>query len=111
MNIVVPGMHKKDRPMNKVSGEDSEGFTTVSYKKKPTSGIPSVNTVRHRRQPLIGVRNSASLPIVSKRERSKALFVSRFSPEVTVADVEKSLKEQLSLKSLVCTRLKTKFNA
>jgi hypothetical protein len=34
------------------------------------------------------VRNSASLPIVSKRERSKALFVSRFSPEVTAADVE-----------------------
>jgi hypothetical protein len=27
------------------------------------------------------------------------------------ADVEKFLKEQLSLKSLVCTRLKTKFNA
>jgi hypothetical protein len=57
------------------------------------------------------VRNSASLPIVSKRERSKALFVSRFSPEVMAADVEKSLKEQLSLKRLVCTRLKTKFNA
>jgi hypothetical protein len=33
------------------------------------------------------------------------------SPEVTAADVEKSLKEQLSLKRLVCTRLKTKFNA
>jgi hypothetical protein len=62
--IVVPGMHKKDRPMNKVSGEDSEGFTTVSYKKKPTAGTPSVNTVRNRRQPLIGLRNSASLPIV-----------------------------------------------
>jgi hypothetical protein len=97
--------------MNKASGEESEGFTTVTYKKKPTSGTPSVNTVRHRRQPLIGVRNSASLPIVSKRERSKALFVSRFSPEVTAADVEKSLKEQLSLKRLVCTRLKTEVNA
>jgi hypothetical protein len=90
---------------------DSEGFTTVSYKKKPIFGTPSVNTVRQSRQPLIGVRNSASLPIVSKRERSKALFVSRFSPEVTATDVEKSLKEQLSLKRLVCTRLKTKFNA
>jgi hypothetical protein len=60
----------------KVSGVDSEGFTTVSYKKKPTSGTPSVNTVRQRRQLLIGVRNSSSLPIVSKRERFKALFVS-----------------------------------
>jgi hypothetical protein len=76
----------------KVYGVDSEGFTTVSYKKKPTSEIPSVNTVRQRRQPLIGVRNSASLPIVSKRERSKALVVSRFSPEVTAAVIEKSLK-------------------
>jgi hypothetical protein len=28
--IVVPGMHKKDRLTNKVSGEDSEGFTSVS---------------------------------------------------------------------------------
>jgi hypothetical protein len=57
------------------------------------------------------VRNSASLPIVSKRERSKALFVSRFSTQGTAADVEKSLKGQLSLKKLVCTRFKTKFNA
>jgi hypothetical protein len=30
----------------KVSGVDSEGFTTVSYKNKPTAGMPSVNTVR-----------------------------------------------------------------
>jgi hypothetical protein len=97
--------------MNKVSGEDSEGFTTVSYKQKPTSGTPSVNTEIHQRQPLIGMRNSVSLPIVSKRERSKALFVSTFSPEVKAADVEKSLKERLSLKRIVCTRLKTKFNA
>ncbi|KDR17953.1 hypothetical protein L798_08171 [Zootermopsis nevadensis] len=98
----------------KVSGAESEDFITVSYKKKPTSVMPSVNTVntvRQRRQPLIGVRNSAALPIVCKRERSKALFVSRFSPGVSAADVEKSLKEQLSLKRLVCTRLKTKFDA
>jgi hypothetical protein len=46
-----------------------------------------------------------------KKERTKALFVSRFSPEVTTDDVQKSLKEQLSLKMLDCTRLKTKFNS
>ncbi|PNF20526.1 hypothetical protein B7P43_G05329, partial [Cryptotermes secundus] len=40
----------------------------------------------------------------------EAFFVSRFSPEVTADDVHKSLKEQLSLKNLVCTRLRTKFN-
>jgi hypothetical protein len=31
-------------------------------------------------------------------------------PDFVHDDVEKSLKEQLSLKKLVCTRLKTKFN-
>jgi hypothetical protein len=59
---------------------------------------------------LIGMTNSGSLPIITKTERCKALFVSRFSPEATGDDVEKFLKEQLRLKKLVCTRLKTKFN-
>jgi hypothetical protein len=40
-----------------------------------------------------------------------ALFVSRFSTEVTTFDVQKSLKEQLSFKNLVCTRLKPKINS
>jgi hypothetical protein len=31
--------------------------------------------------------------------------------EVTAEDVEKSLKEQLSFKRLVCTRLRTKYNS
>jgi predicted HicB family RNase H-like nuclease len=66
--------------------------------------------VKHRRQPLIGVRNSPLLPIISKQARYKALFVSRFSPEVSTDDVEKSLNEQLSLNMLVCTGLKTKLN-
>jgi hypothetical protein len=43
--------------------------------------------------------------------RSKSLFVSRFSPDVTAADVESSLQDQLQLTSLVCTRLKTKHNS
>jgi hypothetical protein len=51
------------------------------------------------------------LPVITKPERSEALFVSRFNPEVTVDDVHKSLKQQLRLKKLVCTRLKTKFNS
>jgi hypothetical protein len=91
---------------------DSDGFTMVSHKKKPFLAAPVATTVKNkqRRQPLIGVRNCVSLPVVSKRERSRALFVSRFSPEVTTVDIEESLKEQLSLKRLVCTRLKTKFN-
>jgi hypothetical protein len=88
---------------------DSDGFAPVSHKEKPTAA-PAVNTAKPRRQPLIGVRNSTSLPIVLKKERSKALFVSRFCPEVTADEVEKSVKEQLSIKKLACTRPKTKFN-
>jgi hypothetical protein len=48
---------------------------------------------------------------VQKRVRMKSLFVSRFSPEVTATDVEKSLKDQLQLASLACTRLKTRHNS
>jgi hypothetical protein len=66
---------------------DSDGFVPVTCKKKPTA-VPVVNTAKPRRQPLIGVRNSASLPTVLKKERTKALFVSRFCPVVTADDVE-----------------------
>jgi hypothetical protein len=52
------------------------------------------------------------LPVISKsHQKSKALFVSRFCPEVTADDVHKSLKEQLSLKKLVWTKIRTKFNS
>jgi hypothetical protein len=40
----------------------------------------------------------------------KSLYVSRFSPDVTAFDVEKSLNDQLQLASLACTRLKNKHN-
>jgi hypothetical protein len=104
---------------------DSDGFKTVSLKrerererereeeeeeKKTAPGASTVNTVKHCRQPLIGICNSPLLPIISKQARSKTLFVSRFCPGVSADDTEKSLEEQLSLKKLVCTRLKTKFN-
>ena len=41
----------------------------------------------------------------------KSLFVSRFSPDVISSDVESSLKDQLQLASLACSRLKTKYNS
>jgi hypothetical protein len=94
-----------------ISGAISDGFTTVTYKKKPAPATIPVNAIKLRRQPLTGVRNSANLQIVSRKERSKALFVSSFSPEVSASDIENSLKQQISLKMLVCTRLKTKFNS
>jgi hypothetical protein len=65
-------------------------------------GAHAVIPVKRRRHPLIGVRNSASLPISLKKERFKALFISRFSPEVTDGT--------LKTKMLVCLGLKTKFN-
>jgi hypothetical protein len=36
--------------------------------------------------------------------------VSLFSPDVTASDVEKSLKDQLQLASIACTRLETEHN-
>jgi hypothetical protein len=42
--------------------------------------------------------------------KTKAALVPRFSPDVTSAEIENSLKEQLLLKPLVCTRLETKFS-
>jgi hypothetical protein len=95
---------------------DADGFKTVSYRKKsvintPPAEISAVNKVKPRRQPLIAVSRSLSLPVISKPERSNSLFVSRFRPEVTADDVHKSLKEQLSLTMLVCTKLKTKLNS
>jgi hypothetical protein len=84
--------------------------------KKQRGSVGAVNNSennkigRKRRTPTYGVRNSSSLPVVSKRNKTKALFVSRFSPEVSASDVDNSLKEQLKLSLAVCTKLKTRFN-
>jgi hypothetical protein len=70
---------------------DPDGFIPISHKKETT--VASVaNTVKSRPQPLIGGRNSASVPTVLKMVRTKAIFVSQFSPIVTSDNVEKSLK-------------------
>jgi hypothetical protein len=73
--------------------EDSNVFKTVTYRQKTITGFPAVFTVTHRRHPLIGVQDSASLPIVTKKQRFRALFVSRFIPEIIADNFEKSLKE------------------
>jgi hypothetical protein len=93
---------------------EPDGFTTITHRKKIAISTPPAENiaakVKPRRQPLIGVSSLISLPVIAKPVRSKALFVSRFSPKVTADDVHKTLKEQLSLKRLVCTKLKTKLN-
>ena len=93
----------------------ADGFITVQRKRKENhpysipSGVP--NPPRRNRTPLFGNKSGSSLTTVPKRVRTKALFVSRFSPEVTSADVDQSLKDQLELASLKCTKLKTKFSS
>jgi hypothetical protein len=89
--IVVSGKHKKDRPANKVTNP-----VYVASKKSRT--------------PMFGVRNTSTLPVIAKKVKRMSLFVSRFSPEVTAQDMEKSLQDQLKISSLTCTRLKTKFS-
>jgi hypothetical protein len=92
-----------------------DGFTTVIRKQmgRTAEEFPCLPTiaVKSHKATMIGARSSSSLPIVAKKIRSKALFVSRFSPQVTALDIEKSLREQLKLASLACTRLKTKFDS
>jgi hypothetical protein len=93
----------------------SEGdFVTVVRSKwatRPTVNMIAVfNSAKKPRIIKFGERNS-SLPVVQRRVRSKSLFVSRFSPDVTATNVEKSLWDQMQLTFLVCTRLKTKHNS
>jgi hypothetical protein len=71
---------------------DADGFKTVTYRKKTATNIPpaeisAVNMITPCRQPLIGVSSLLSSNVISIPERSKALSVSRFSPEVTADDV------------------------
>jgi hypothetical protein len=91
-------------PSERTALPDPDGLNTVTNRKK-TAEIVAVNQVKRGTQPLISVSSSLSLPVISKPERSKALFVSRFSPEVSADDLHKSLKK------LVCTKLRTKFNS
>jgi hypothetical protein len=70
-----------------------------------------MNLPKKCRSPMIGVRSSSSLSVVPRQVKTKSLFVSRFSQEVTTTDNERSLNEQLKLKSLSRARLKTEFNS
>jgi len=79
---------------------------------QPPDSLPNAaaNLPKKSRPPMIGVRSSSSLSVVPRRAKTKSLFVSRISPEVTTADIERSLNEQLKLKSLLHPA-KTTFNS
>jgi hypothetical protein len=87
-NNALPATFIHSATSERTALHDTGGFQTATYRKKraintPPAEIAAVNKVKPRRQPLIGVSSSLSLPVISKPEGSKALFVSRFSPEVT----------------------------
>jgi hypothetical protein len=58
-------------PSPKVSAveEDFDVFETITYRKNTNTGARAVITVRHHRQPVSGVQNSAFSPIISKKDR------------------------------------------
>jgi hypothetical protein len=68
MNIAANGIS----PSGPSVVPDTEGFKTVTYKKKVTSSSPAeimaVNKVKPRRQPLIVVVSSQALPVIAKPE-------------------------------------------
>ena len=95
------------------SPPDAEGFTIVRSKRVTPTAVNTAAVATSSRKPrvaMIGAGSSSSLSVVQKR-RTKSLFVSRFSPDVTASDVENSLKDQLQIPSLTCTRLKTKHSS
>jgi hypothetical protein len=72
-------------PVNPKHGEKQKTLT-------PSHNAKSAVSKKHK-TPMIGVRNSSSLPITARRVKTKALFVSRFSLDVTSTDIENTLKE------------------
>jgi hypothetical protein len=75
----------------------ADGFIIVLRKRGENhpSSIPSgvPNPSRRTRTPVFGNKSGSSLSTGPKKVRTKALFVSRFSPDVSSADVEQSLKD------------------
>jgi hypothetical protein len=103
--VTVVRSKRATRPSSKTSAVANSANKGLSA--NPTA---VVNSIKKPRTVQFGVRNS-SLPVVQKRVINKSLFASRFSPDVTASDVEQSLRDQLQLASLVCTRLKTRHNS
>jgi len=87
------------------------GFITVTIKKHDMARVnSSVNTktARTSRTPIYEV--CTALPTLSTRVKTKALFVSQFSPEASMCHTGNFLQEQPKLSSIVGMRLKNKFN-
>ncbi|KAJ4433162.1 hypothetical protein ANN_15419 [Periplaneta americana] len=79
------------------SANVSDGFQLVTRKKYK------------KREPKVGTLAMSSIEMAPERIKTKSLFVSRFSSKVNTNSIEDSLKNQLQLRSLVVTKLKTKY--
>lgn len=88
-----------DEGTSTMSNTDPEGFQIVTKKKFK------------KREPKVGTCTNTKLEMAPERIRSKALFVSRFSSNVNKNNIEESLLNQLKLRSLSVTKLKTKFQS
>jgi hypothetical protein len=88
----------------------SDDYVTVVKKKRVTPSPVNTAVANTTKKPRVAVIrvSSYSLSLVQKRVRTKSIYVSRFSSDVTAFDFEKSLNDQLQLASLTCTRLKNK---
>jgi hypothetical protein len=62
------------------------------------------------RTAVIELRNISVLPLITKKAKTKSLFVSRSSLDVTSEDLQEDLEEQVKASSFLCTKLKTKVN-
>jgi hypothetical protein len=92
----------------KYSEADTDDLTTASDKKKLAPGSASFNTLKHCRQQLIDVRNSAIFKLFQKRKGLKTfIFFFCFIPEFLATDIEKSVISERGTEpqTLVCTRL------
>jgi hypothetical protein len=67
--FVVTGKYKNDCAANKVTNQ-----VPVASKKSRT--------------PMTGVRNTTTLPFITKKAKRMSLFVSCFSPEITFQDIK-----------------------
>ncbi|KAJ4438393.1 hypothetical protein ANN_14338 [Periplaneta americana] len=81
------------------SANESDGFQLVSRNKYK------------KREPKVGTLASSNIEMAPERIKTKSLFVSRFSSKVNSNNIEDSLKNQLQLRSLAVTKLKTKYQS
>ncbi|KAJ8895071.1 hypothetical protein PR048_000396 [Dryococelus australis] len=99
-------LHEKDRP-------DDKGFVLVSRRgTKASPGTkdsvsPAMRQTAARKPVQVGIRNSMNIKTVPKliKPRTKAIFVSRFAPEVQEDDIVSYINQELKVSNLKVAKL------